>query len=202
MNVNRGGDVESRRARRPYLRAADRRRQLLDAAMTIAGRDGIERITMVAVAAEAGVSRQLLYEHFSDLETLVVTLLLDRFAALDATISAAIVASGGGPTVETALTAARLVLSLPAEQHRVLRSLLVGGFAGEPQLAEIARRFRERATDRWSTVFGDPQDPTTRGLAWAMVNSTLAVGDLVDGGTLTIDEAAGILERLVAAARS
>ena len=94
MSLNRGGDVESRRARRPYLRAADRRRQLLDAAMTIAGRDGIERITMVAVAAEAGVSRQLLYEHFSDLETLVVTLLLDRFAALDATISAAIVASG------------------------------------------------------------------------------------------------------------
>jgi AcrR family transcriptional regulator len=170
--------------------------------MTIAGRDGVEGITMVAVAAEAGVSRQLLYEHFSDLETLVVTLLLDRFAALDATISAAIVATGGGPTLENALTAARLVLSLPAEQHRVLRSLLVGSFAGEPQLAEIARRVRERSTDRWSTVFGDPNDPMTRGLAWVMVNSTLALCDLVDAGLLTIEDASAILQRLASAART
>ena len=72
------------------MRAADRRRQLLEAAGRVAGREGLGRLTMVGVATEAGVSRQLVYEHFADLPTLVWALVANRFGAAEATIASAL----------------------------------------------------------------------------------------------------------------
>ncbi len=50
--------------KRPYLRAAARRRQLLDAAGRLFDRSGFGGITMAGAAVEAGVSRQLVYDHW------------------------------------------------------------------------------------------------------------------------------------------
>ena len=53
------------------------------------GRDGLGSLTVAGVAAEAGVSRQWVYGHFSNLDDLYRSLILDRFAALEASIDAA-----------------------------------------------------------------------------------------------------------------
>src|SRR5665213_473982 len=74
---------------RPYLRAGERRSQLLEAAAAVVGREGLGSLTVAGVAVEAGVSRQWIYEHFTDLDDLYRALILDRFASLDATIDAA-----------------------------------------------------------------------------------------------------------------
>ena len=65
-------------AKRPYLRAAERRSQLLDAAGRLFDRFGFGGITMVGIATEAGVSRQLVYGHFPDLDSLYVAFVQDR----------------------------------------------------------------------------------------------------------------------------
>jgi AcrR family transcriptional regulator len=62
------------------LAPADRRRQLFDAVARLIKREGLARVTMVAVAAEAGVSRRLLYDYFADLSTLLRDFAIDALA--------------------------------------------------------------------------------------------------------------------------
>ena len=56
--------------KRSYLPAGVRRSLIVQAASGLISRDGLHGLTMVAVAKEAGVSRQLVYDHFPDLPTL------------------------------------------------------------------------------------------------------------------------------------
>ena len=52
-------------------RRAARRRQLLDAALEIAGTRGVERATMTAICAEAGLTERYFYESFADTDELL-----------------------------------------------------------------------------------------------------------------------------------
>lgn len=60
------------RAAKPRGRPKDegKRRAVLDAAKTLFSRDGFDRISMEAIAREAGVSKLTLYSHFSNKEEL------------------------------------------------------------------------------------------------------------------------------------
>ena len=184
---------------RRYLKAPARRRQLIDAATEIAGRDGLDRLSMVGVAHAAGVSRQLVYEHFPDLSTLVVALLVDRFGEIDAVISRAIAHSPEGG-IAPAMLAAKEMLSLPAEHRHIIRTLLAhAGITGH-ELSELANRLRERSIDRWATLIGAPESMRSRALAWALTSAALGLGDLVDAGDITVEQAATYIETLVRAA--
>lgn len=72
--------VDSARKRRPYaarMPLAERRTQLLDAALVVIDRDGYDKVTVDAIAREAGVTRPVVYGAFRNLEELLMTL-LDR----------------------------------------------------------------------------------------------------------------------------
>lgn len=183
------------------MRAADRRRQLLDAAARIAGREGLGRLTMVGIASEAGVSRQLVYEHFADLPTLVWALVADRFSAAEATIASAL----GEPRedrTEVALLATRVLLSLPSEQRHLVRSLV--GHANLPghELSVPATRLRARMINRWTTALGTGGSRAARARVWALLQAIFGLGDLVDAGELSLDEALGQFATLLHAALS
>ncbi|MGA2014330.1 MAG: TetR/AcrR family transcriptional regulator [Solirubrobacteraceae bacterium] len=188
-----------RPATRPYLRAADRRRQLLDAAARIAGREGLERLSMVGVAAEAAVSRQLVYEHFSDLSSLVMAMLIDRFGDYDAKVTRAI-GDTDASGLDAALLAAGELLSLPAQERHILRVLLA--YAGIPrhELSFLAHRLRARSMDRWTGLLETPDDPRSRALTWAVVNALFGLGDLVDAGEITVQQGLEEFRLLVVAA--
>jgi AcrR family transcriptional regulator len=62
---------------RPRLARADRREQLLDVTKSIVGEHGVHAISIDRVAREAGISRPIVYEHFTDLEGLLAAL-IDR----------------------------------------------------------------------------------------------------------------------------
>ena len=74
------GAVDVAAGPRPYLRAGARRRQLLDAAARLFVRHGFAGMTMVSLAAEAGVSRRHVYDHFPDLAALYEAFFDDRSA--------------------------------------------------------------------------------------------------------------------------
>lgn len=68
------------RKRRPYAARApmaERREQLLDAALTIIDRDGYDKVTIDAIAREAGVTRPVVYGAYDGLGALLLAL-LDR----------------------------------------------------------------------------------------------------------------------------
>ncbi len=195
--------------RRAYLRSDERRRQLLAAAAKIAGSEGVERLTIVGLAREAGVSRQLVYDHFSDLQGLVGALLEDRFAAADGAIHEAISAPGAlgsrEDAIEVALQAARVYLSLSREDRHILRSVLSATDAPEHELNGLALQLRGHSINRWQPALGGEDEPVSRARAWALANALNGLGDLVSTGELdaqsALEEFGVLLRASIAAPR-
>jgi AcrR family transcriptional regulator len=65
----------SRRRYAPRLPAGERREQVLDAALTLIGRDGYGAVTMEAVAREIGVTKPVVYDAFDNRGELLRALL-------------------------------------------------------------------------------------------------------------------------------
>jgi AcrR family transcriptional regulator len=187
-------DTESR----PYLRAGERRSQLLDAAAAIIGREGLGNLSVAAVAAEAGVSRQWVYEHFSDLDDLYRSLLLDRFATIDADIDAARSRLTG---TELATFAARQLFSLAPADRRILRGLVDGAGWNRPELAGLESDLRERILRRWSGFVrtAGHDDLEARTIVWAIVNAVFGLADQIERESLGVEQAVVLLEVLVTA---
>ncbi|HVC69064.1 MAG TPA: TetR/AcrR family transcriptional regulator [Acidimicrobiales bacterium] len=182
---------------RPYLRAGERRAQLLAAAAAMVGRGGLGSLTMVGVAAEAGVSRQWLYEHFADLDGLYRALVLDRFAALDAAVDAAKERVSG---TDLAGLAARQVFALVPADRRILRALVDGAGGNRPELAGIADELRERILGRW-TGFVRRTGRTeieARAIVWSVVNAVFGLADQIERESLPVEQALSILDLIVA----
>jgi len=59
----------------PRSRSALRREQILDAALRLADRDGLEGLTVRSLCAEVGVSAPILYRHFADKDAIVHALI-------------------------------------------------------------------------------------------------------------------------------
>jgi AcrR family transcriptional regulator len=70
------------------LAADARRRALVDAAAALLARDGVDAVQFAPVAAEAGVTRQLVYKFFPHRRALVMAVLEDFADALDARFAA------------------------------------------------------------------------------------------------------------------
>jgi AcrR family transcriptional regulator len=133
------------------MAASHTRARLLDAAITVAERNGAAHLTLDAVAADAGVSKGGLLYHFPDKESLLDGLLeamLDRFdAALEAY-------DDGGPGA-----GARAYLRAcvdPASALPGLSTALLSALANDPEL--LARAREQFATWR-DRVLADATDP-------------------------------------------
>jgi len=151
---------------RSRLPAARRRTQLLDAAATLLGREGAqaEAVTMEAVAAEAGVSKALLYRYFDNADDLLLALAaremsqvaeqvraaMERTTGFEESIRASLAAwfdvlSERGGVVVALLGAPALSGSL-GERRRALRAMIGESYATrassayrlDPQLAGVA----------------------------------------------------------------
>jgi AcrR family transcriptional regulator len=183
---------------RPYLRAGQRRTQLLDAAACVVGREGLGSLTVAGVAHEAGVSRQWVYEHFADLADLYRALILDRFAALDARIDTA-KARLTGP--ELATFAARELFDLDPADRRILRALVDGAGWNRPELSDIELELRERILGRWTGFLRQlgHDDVQARAIVWAIVNALFGLADHVERDALEVESALALLGQLLTA---
>jgi len=190
-------------ATRPYLRSEDRRRQLLEVATRIAGTEGVDRLTIVGLAKAAGVSRQLVYDHFSDLQGLLGAVLADRFTVIDDAIYESISAPGAFDdperAVEVARGAARGFLELSREDRHLLRSVLSTTDAPAHELNALALTLRARSIKRWQPLFGGVSEPRSRLHAWALVNALDGLGDLLATGELDVESALEEFEFLLRA---
>jgi AcrR family transcriptional regulator len=90
----------------------DARQQLFDAAERVLLRDGPNGLTSRAVTDEAGCAKGVLHRHFTDFDTFLADLVLDRAAQLE-TQASALRASAGTGTVADNLTNALTTLFGP-----------------------------------------------------------------------------------------
>lgn len=183
---------------RPYLRPRDRRRQLLDAAGRVFDRSGYEGLTMVALAAEAGVSRRLVYDHFPDLGTLYNAFFDDRVAGYLARIDDAVARAAPGEGAAFAAAFGCLV-AMPATDQQVIR--LVAAGTGRAELEAVRARFRAHIERRWLPAVSRDGDDRRQARArlWALTTGVLGLAELVARGEASAATATAVATDLVAA---
>ena len=191
LSISPTAPVRTTRSKRPYLPAADRRRQLLEATGRLFHRVGFGGITMSGVASEAGVSRQLVYDHFADLDTLYLAFVearLARYRAERPDIT-------GLTSEEAAAAMFRYLLTIPSADRRIIRLLVAD--VGVHALDRVRRRFRADELSRWPAVAPLPGDPkVSSALVWTTTSALLALADAVAAGDVTADAATEVAIRI------
>ena len=184
---------------RTYLRADERRRQLLATAAELVGKRGWEALGMVPLAEAAGVSRQLVYEHFENLPALRLEVTRYLFEEMFEAASEAL-EHFPDDLAAAARTAVRLQLELPRGALLALREIGPGPTSASTPLRRLRARVRQQVTETWAAAIRrhsklDPRQ--ARALAWMMTVASWSLFDLVADGTFTPDEAADFYVKAV-----
>ncbi len=181
--------------KRPYLSIDDRRRHLLDAAARLFVRDGYAGLTMVAVAAEAGVSRRLVYDHFTDLPTLYAEFFDDRASRYLVVIRAS-VDTAANPAAAFAAAFTEL-LDMPIADQRAVRALVTD--PGLPDLEAVRERFRRHIEAQWLEHVPAVEGDHAPAVLWTLVAGLFGLADLVASGEVSKDAALAVATNLVGA---
>ena len=187
---------------RTYLRADDRRRQLLGTAAELVGKSGWEALGMLPLAEAAGVSRQLVYEHFENLPALRLEVTRYLFEEMFEAAGEAL-ERFPADLAAAARTAVRLQLELPRGAQLALREIGPGPASASTPVRRLRARVRQQVTETWAAGIqrNSKLDPhQARALAWMMTVASWSLFDLVADGTFTPDEAADFYVRAVTGA--
>jgi AcrR family transcriptional regulator len=175
------------------LAPAQRRREFFDAVGRLIKREGLARVTMVAVAAEAGVSRRLLYDFFADLSTLLRDFAIDTLArGLAPSVGWA--EHGVAEPGEALRAMFGLFVDLDADQRA-----LVQVFSSAPVVSQEIARVRELMEPlvlaRWRPfpLLEDLSDDQILMFAETMIGLALNLAAAVHRGAMTRDAGAAVL---------
>ncbi len=149
---------------------------------------------MAGAASEAGVSRQLVYDHFGDLDTLCeafVEARLDRYRQELPDIASL-------QPDDAAATMFRHLLTIPSTDRRVVRLLVAD--VGLPALDRVRDRFHTEELARWpSAARSEPHGGVATAAMWATSSALLALADAVTSGEITDTEATTMAVGIVVA---
>ncbi len=188
---------------RPYLRADERREQLLAAAADLVGKRGWAALGIVPLAAAAGVSRQLVYEHFADTSDLLVSVMRHLFERAHAATAKIVATAESDDAASVIRRAYDVYLALPQAQRRALRALAGDSDPESPELNRVRLLMRHESLGLWvpyvrrRTGLGEPK---ARALVWMFTMAAWGITDLVEDGTLSPDDATALLTDVVARA--
>jgi AcrR family transcriptional regulator len=116
-----------------------KRRLILTAASRIMNTQGAARLTLEAVAAEAGVSKGGLLYHFPSKEALVIGMLNQLVEDFNARLEAHLTAEASGQPGDWLRAYIRMTFALPPEELE-LSAALTAAFAIDPALMEHVRQ--------------------------------------------------------------
>lgn len=195
--------TRTRRAYAPRLPPEQRREQLLDAALALIGREGYGGVTIEAIAAEAGVTKPVVYGAYAKLPLLLGDLLDRTYADALSQLLAAFPDTGPSAAEVTRAWAAAV-----RAHPRTWTPILLTG-ARTPQVV-LDRIEDGRALVRASlagALRGDaPPDPATEGRHRLATEAIVAAAEHFGRRLLTTpeevddDELAALFEDLVRAA--
>jgi AcrR family transcriptional regulator len=156
--------------------AAGRRESLLDVAARMVARADVESVTMESVATAAGVSRPLVYKHFSNRKELLRALFERESDHLHRQLSRAVFEANGLEQMLRALIDG--ALTAQDERGATFVALAAGG--GRPTDVRDVQRRRDRATLRHFTrqavkELGIDQDVAATGMRLVLGSVSLVL---------------------------
>lgn len=170
------------------------RQTLLAAAVQVIQEEGLQCLTLEAVARVAGVSKGGLLYHFPSKETLITELVADRLARFDVAIERA-AATEGGPTRGRWLRAyVRLTFAPPQPGSDLTAALFAAAATNQALLAPVWAAF-----DRWQAcAIADGLDPTAATLV-RLAADGLWFADLFGAAAVTAPMRAAVCDALIRA---
>lgn len=181
----------------------DLKAALTAAARTIVERDGVEALTLRAVAAATGVSAMAPYHHFRDRSALVAAVAAQGFDQLYAEKMAALATASGDPAqriVAGSIAYVRFVAEHPT-LYRLMKSPALANRAAHPDLAAAAARPGQSLAAMLGELAAAGRlrgiGPEQAGaIIWALVHGIATLANdayLADAETLAADGAAALL---------
>lgn len=185
--------------KRVRLSREQRQRQLLDVAWRLAREEGTDALTLPRMAEEAGVTKPLIYDHFSTRNGLLTALYQDFDARQTAVIDAAIEARE--PTLEgTARVIATSYIECVLSQGREIPGILAG-LAGSPELEAVKRDYQLVFIEKCRNALASFTRP--KGILqpsfWAMLGAADALAHAAATGEITVEQAQSELYEIIVA---
>ena len=191
-------DTHPHAGKRHYLSAASRRESIIEVADDIVFKEGVAHLSIVEVARRAEISRQLVYQHFADRNSLLSEVVRRRLNELQASLGAP-GALGGGDLRSLLSTRIHLMMNLPARDRALMRSLF-GDLSVLPHdLWPTISEIRRLVVARWATLVDPAVEPAA--LAYAkfglVMHAIFGAWDLMADRTLDEDEAVDLVVTVI-----
>lgn len=184
--------------KRQYLSSESRRISILRVADDVLSKEGVAHLSIVEVAHRAGISRQLVYQHFADLNTLLVEVIRMRLAELQSSLDSPD-GTRRGEIREMVESQLRKILSMPTRDRQLMRNVFGDITALPKDLWPTIAELRQDVVARWARLIDPQAQPTS--LAYAkmglIIHAVLGAWDLLIEGSITDDEAVALLLRVV-----
>lgn len=194
--------------KRSYLRRGERKQMLLDVAAGVVEAQGWTALSMSALATAAGVSRQLVYHYFPNLETLIAKTAWHIFNDTIEGTRASIAAHPDNLR-DAAESAEAVTLDLPPGRGDALWQLIAGTAGATPELERIRHGIRQLISETWQPSMESElglEGEDARAGSWMMVMAFWGMRQLVRDGELSRERGTAIfntlLDRLTQAAES
>lgn len=137
-HLTRGGSLPT------GVHLPDARELLFAAAERVLGRDGPSAVTSRAVTDEAGVAKGVMHRHFTDFDSFLAELVIDRVARLNGQLAALVERAGSGEVTDNLVSAladvfnplAVAILALVVTREGLRARLREAGAARLPLLTE------------------------------------------------------------------
>jgi len=183
---------------RTYLDHDARRQSLVDAAVRVFNQGGFEGITNAAVAAEAGVSRALVYSFFPDNPSLMQAFLDDRLTNFRSLVES-LATDMTNPLDRTAAALHGMIQKLSVMELRSLKAVLAAGT--DEQRQPIYDSFVAFVTSRWENTIDMSQDRTAlKATILLFIEILISMALIVKSGDMTSEQAEGVARAMTAAA--
>lgn len=182
----------SQSGKRSYLSRSRRREVLIQAAATLVESRGWQALTMVSLAREVGVSRQLVYQHFASVDQLMVATLNYIFQDVYEQTRDVVLAAGERDLAETIASIQRISMDIPDGRARALWQAISAAGTGDSQIAAVSRRLRHLLVKTTQPLLEaalgiSPQQAGP--LIWMLIVSFWGIRQMKDAGELGREDA-------------
>lgn len=177
--------------KRVYLSRDKRRNMLMDVAAELVEQQGWSALTMVSLATQADVSRQLVYQHFSSTEQLMAATLTHLFKDVYDNTREAVLQERPRGLAQTIQLMQRITLDIPAGRARALWQAMSASGSGEGEISALSSHLRHllvkltRPLVQQALALNATQAET---LVWMLIVSFWGARQLLDEGEITQQE--------------
>jgi AcrR family transcriptional regulator len=183
--------------KRQYLSAESRRESILRVADEVLSKEGVSHLSVVEVANRAGISRQLVYQHFADLNTLLVEVIRMRITELQSSLHSPEV-SHHSEVRDLVQMQLRRLIALPARDRQLMRNVFGDITALPKDLWPTISQLRQDIVGRWAAIIDPQTQPTSLSFAklGLIIHSVIGAWDMILDGSLNEEEAVALLLKI------